>query len=105
MGIFGALFTNRDTTLAVGLAEKISRHFPPSSEPKLDKIGGKRRLESVLELVMKDLDALMADEKPGWFRKARIGNTFRWKLIELGYSRGFVDALTEGVVTYLATGK
>jgi hypothetical protein len=105
MSLIDRFFPKGDTDFANHLAERIARHFPPTSEPKLVKQGGKRRLEFVLELIIKDLDEFSRTQKPGWLRKARLGNTFRWKLVEIGYSEGFVIALTEGLVKHVAASK
>lgn len=94
-----------DRELATELADRVARHFPPISEAKLAKLGGRKRLESVLKTVIEDIDDQELPKKLGWFRKARFGNIFRWRLVELGYSQGFVEALTEGLVTHLATHK
>lgn len=105
MSLIERFFPKADTDFANQLAEQIARHFPPTSEPKLAKLGGKRRLESVLEVVYKDVDAYSSNQKPGWVRKARLANTFRWKLIEIGYSQEFVNALTEGIVKHIASSR
>jgi hypothetical protein len=102
MSIIDRFLPKADTVFANQLAERIARHFPPTSESKLAKPGGKKRLESVLEMVMKDMEDYSMTHHPGWIRKARLSNTFRWKLIEIGYSEGFVDALTDGLVKNIA---
>jgi hypothetical protein len=37
-----------------------------------------------------------AQHKPGDYKKARLGNTFRWELKELGYSKKFAEIATKG---------
>ncbi len=105
MSLLDKFLPSSDKALANELADKVARHFPPTSEAKLAKLGGRRRLESVLKTVIDDLDTQQMPSKLGWFRKARFGNVFRWRLVELGYSEGFVEALTEGLITHLATHK
>jgi hypothetical protein len=39
------------------------------------------------------------------FRKAKLGNTFRWQLQELGYTEGFAENVTKGLVVRLARKK
>ena len=48
--------------------------------------------------VLRDADP---EHKLGVYKKARLGNTFRWELEELGYSKKFVETATEGLVVYL----
>lgn len=104
MGFFSGAFSRRPSEFAKMLVEKIARQFPPTSEALLAKKGAQRRLESVLEPVMKDIEAFQKEQSLGWIGKARLGNTFRWELTERGYSAGFVEALTEGVILRI-TGK
>jgi hypothetical protein len=35
------------------------------------------------------------------YRKARLGNTFRWELTDKGYSKPFVEMATEGLIVYI----
>jgi hypothetical protein len=51
---------------------------------------------------MNDLDAFQKEERLGWIGKARLGNSFRWKLVDLGYSKQFAEALTEAVIRHVA---
>lgn len=98
MGLISDIVSPFPNQFALEIAGKIIRQFPPSSEPQLVKKGAQRRLEGVLSLVMKDLESFQAEHKLGWVGKARFGNSFRWALTEKGYSKEFVEALTEGVI-------
>ena len=44
------------------------------------------------------------DNKLGIYKKAKLGNTFRWRLKELGYSDAFIDRATQHIVTHIAGG-
>lgn len=98
MGLLDKLLSRREVNFAQTLAEKIFRQFPPASEPQLIKKGAQRRLEAILEMVMKDLETFQEQQKLSWLGKARLANTFRWQLTDRGYSKQFVEALTEGIV-------
>ena len=98
MGFFTGTFSRRPVEFANKLADTIACQFPPSSEPQLAKKGAQRRLEGVLSPVMDDLLAFQKEQELGWIGKARLGNAFRWNLTEKGYSKQFVEALTEGVI-------
>ncbi len=39
--------------------------------------------------------------KLGVYKKARLGNTFRWELQEMGYSEKFIELSTEGLIVYI----
>ena len=43
--------------------------------------------------------------KLGVYKKAKLGNAFKWKLRELGYSAEFADNATQRIVTRLAVKK
>ena len=40
----------------------------------------------------------------GVYKKARLANSFKWQLAELGYSEKFVEIATEGLVVYTTRG-
>ena len=43
------------------------------------------------------------DEKQlGLYKKAKLGNVFRWRLKDLGYSEAFVEQATTAIVTRVA---
>ncbi len=103
MGLFSGTFSSGPTEFAAAIVEKISRQFPPTSEAQLAKKGAQRRLESIVEHIMNDLDAFQKDAQLGWIGKARLGNAVRWQLTDRGYSKQFADALTEGIIKRIAT--
>ena len=105
MGFFTGTLSKRPTEFAESIAEKIIRQFPPTSEPQLAKKGAQRRLEGVLSPIMDDLATFQKETQLGWIGKARLGNAFRWKLTEKGYSNQFVEALTEGVIERITLSK
>ena len=102
MGLFTGMLSKRPVEFAELLAEKIWRQFPPTAESQLVKKGAQRRLEGVLQFVMSDLEGFQKEAKLGWVGKARLGNAFRWKLADRGYSKQFVEALTEGIIRHIA---
>jgi hypothetical protein len=105
MGLISDFMSKRPVEFAEAMAEKIARQFPPTSEPQLAKKGAQRRLEGVLEHIMNDLNAFQKEMPLGWVGKARLGNAFRWKLADRGYSKQFVEALTEGIIRHIAAVK
>lgn len=102
MGLFSGAVSKRPVEFAEAMVDKIIRQFPPASEPQLAKKGAQRRLEGVVEHIMNDLEAFQKEARLGWIGKARLGNAFRWKLSERGYSKQFAEALTEGIIKHIA---
>ena len=42
------------------------------------------------------------DKKLNVYKKAKLGNVFKWRLKELGYSDSFIDNATKEIVNRLA---
>ncbi len=105
MRLLDRFFPRHDIEFANSMARKIATRYPPNAEPKLKAQGGKKRLEGVLDTVLSDIENYQSKENMNWLRKARFGNAFRWQLADMGYSTAFVEALTEGMVSYLAAFK
>jgi hypothetical protein len=105
LALLDGLFSSKPVEFADRMVEKIERQFPPASEAQLVKKGAQRRLEGVLQHIMNDLDAFQKEAHLGWIAKARLGNAFRWKLTDRGYSKQFAEGLTEGIIKRIATAK
>jgi hypothetical protein len=104
MGLLKWLDTRDLQQFATGLAEDIGRRFPPSSEARTDT-GAKNQLRVILEGIAARASRYHEENKLGIYGKAKLGNVFRWKLTELGYSNEFVETATKQVVTRLAASK
>jgi hypothetical protein len=99
--MFGLFDTRKVDDFAKGLAADLARRFPPASEARTDK-GVQGQLASVTEALYARALRFHQENKLGVFRKAKLGNTFRWQLKELGYSDAFIDNVTKGLVVRLA---
>lgn len=101
MAFLGLVDTREVEAFAVALAEDFGRRFPPASENRTDA-GAAHQLKVILDgLGMRA--ARFRDEKQlGLYKKAKLGNVFRWKLKDLGYSDDFVDRATTAIVTRVA---
>ena len=102
MALFGAISSKDVDAFAKELAEDLSKRYPPA----LDQSGGKtlseKRLICILEDVCNKAVEFKNEHKLGVYKKARLGNTFRWALEEKGYSKIFIETATEGLVVFLA---
>ena len=102
MALFGAVSSKEVDAFAKELADELAKRYPPA----LDKSGGptlsEKRLTRILEDVCNKAAAYKNEHKLGVYKKARLGNTFRWELEERGYSKPFIETATEGLVVYLA---
>ena len=102
MALFGAVSSKEVDAFAKELADELAKRYPPA----LDKANGptlsEKRLTRILEDVCNKAAAFKNEHKLGVYKKARLGNTFRWELEERGYSKMFIETATEGLVVYLA---
>lgn len=83
------------------LAEELAKRYPPSMEAELDKKISSKRLTKILEGLYDKVTEFKNNNNLGVFKKAKLGNSFKWELKELGYSKEFVDLATEGLVVYV----
>ena len=95
-------FTSKDVDqFAKALAVDISKRYPPSLEQAKEKKVSQSRIARVLDEAYTKAVEFKAEKSLGVYRKARLGNTFRWELTELGYSKPFVEMATEGLIVYI----
>jgi hypothetical protein len=91
-------------SFATALAQDLGRRFPPQSEERTDK-GAKNQLASITDGLYAHAANFRQEKGLGIYGKAKLGNTFRWQLKELGYSQTFVNEVTHGLVLRLAKGR
>jgi len=101
MAMLKLLDTKELEEFASGLAADMGRRFPPASEARTDP-GAVHQLKVILEGLAARAVRYREEHKLGLYKKAKLGNVFRWKLKELGYSPAFVERATKELVTRLA---
>ncbi|MCC6532793.1 MAG: hypothetical protein IT531_09605 [Burkholderiales bacterium] len=101
MGILQRLSGKDVDQFAKSLAVEISKRYPPSLDQAKEKKISQNRIARVLEDAYGKAIEFKSAKNLGVYRKARLGNTFRWELTELGYSKPFVEMATEGLVVYI----
>jgi hypothetical protein len=90
---------------AKSLAGELAKRYPPTIDQQPEKRPSVNRLTRVMEDAVVKVAAFQAEHRLGWFGKAKLGNAFRWELVELGYTKEFVDLATEAVVVHSSTAK
>jgi hypothetical protein len=103
MGLFGGVSSKEVDEFAKGLAQGIAKRYPPvmdqgAAERKISQ----KRLTAILEETFGRASTYRKENKLGVYKKARLSNTFRWELEELGYTKQFVEVATEGLVVYIS---
>jgi hypothetical protein len=101
MGIFDRFSSKDVDAFAKSLAVEVSKRYPPSLDRAKEKKISQNRIARVLEDAYNKAIEFRSDRNLGVYRKARLGNTFRWELTELGYSKQFVEVATEGMIVYI----
>jgi hypothetical protein len=104
MALLKFLDTSKIEEFANTLATDLGRRFPPASEKRTDP-GAKQQLKVILEGLAARAVRFHGEQKLGIYGKAKLGNVFRWKLHEIGYSKNFCEQATKEIVTRLAVKK
>jgi hypothetical protein len=102
MALFGAVSSKEVDAFAKQLADELANRYPPAKEQTGQQSASEKRLSSILEDICNSALRFKNEHKLGVYKKARLGNTFRWELEERGYSKMFIETATEGLVVYLA---
>lgn len=101
MSILRMFDTKELEEFAGGLAADLGRRFPPASEKRTDT-GAEHQIKVILEGLAVRAVRYHEEHKLGVYKKAKLGNVFKWKLKELGYSDQFAERATKELVTRLA---
>lgn len=74
--------------LADFLAERIPTKNPKKAPEALDKLFAR-------------IEQFRQANKLNMYKKAKLGNAFKWKLIDYGYEDDFIDEMTKEVLRHL----
>jgi hypothetical protein len=101
MGLFGSVSGKDVDAFAKGLAQELAKRYPPALDKGSERKVSQKRLTNILEDTFSRAIEFKRQHKLGVYKKARLSNTFRWELQEMGYSEKFVEIATEGLVVYI----
>lgn len=101
MGLFGSASGKDVDTFAKALAQEVAKRYPPALDKGSERKISQKRLTTILEDTFNRAAEFRKQNKLGVYKKARLGNTFRWELQDMGYSEKFVEIATEGLVVYI----
>jgi len=93
--------TRKVTEFAKGLAQDVAKRYPPAIANNPAQMVSQKRLTSILEEAFVRAAEFKREHKLGWYKKAKLGNEFRWELKELGYDKQFIEVATEGLIVYI----
>jgi len=98
------LSTRKVTEFAKILAKDVAKRYPPAIANNPAQMVSQKRLSGILEEAFTRAAEFNRENKLGWFKKAKLGNEFRWELKELGYDQKFIEVATEGLIVYVTRG-
>ena len=101
MGLFSSTSGKDIDTFAKTLAQDLAKRYPPALDKGSERKISQKRLTTILEDTYTRAVAYKTEHKLGVYKKARLGNTFRWELQDMGYSEKFVELATEGMIVYI----
>lgn len=102
MGLFGSVSGKDVDQFAKTLAQNLAKRYPPALDKGGERKISQKRLTAILEDTFNRAMEFKQQNKLGVYKKARLGNTFRWELQEIGYSEKFIEVATEGLIVYVA---
>lgn len=105
MGLFGSVSNKGVDDFARSIAQGLAKLYPPALDKGSERRISQKRLTTILEDTFTRAIEFKRQHKLGVYKKARLGNTFRWELQEMGYSEKFVEVATEGLIVYITTKK
>ena len=101
MGLFGKSGKEIDE-FAKTRAQSVAKRYPPSLDSAKERKISVNHITKVLEGTYQKAVEFNAANKLGVYKKARLGNSFKWELKELGYSESFIELATEGLIINVA---
>ena len=101
MALFGSVSGKQIDEFAKNLALELSKRYPAALDKGGERRISQKRLTTILEDTFNRAIEFKQQHQLGVYKKARLGNTFRWELEELGYSKKFIELATEGLIVYI----
>jgi hypothetical protein len=100
MSLFGWFDTKEVDEFARSIAGELVKRVPPSALQERDDAAA-RRLKNTHQAVFSRAEQFAREHPLNMYKKARLGNQFRWELKEAGYPGQFVRSWTYELVTLL----
>lgn len=84
------------------LADEVAKRYPVEMANDKQKKVSEKRLTKILERIYGKAVEYKQRNGLGFYRKAKLGNSFRWALDEIGYSKEFIEVATQGMIVYIS---
>ena len=103
MGLLSSVSSKQVDDFAVALAREFAEQCPPEIGPNTARPQvPAKKLVQVLENLFRKAHGYRSQHKLGMYKKARLGNSFRWELTSLGYDKDFAEDVTQRLVVYIS---
>ncbi len=99
--VFKLFSPSKIDAFAKGLALDIAKRYPPAIANNPQQMVSQKRLTDILEETFAKAATFQQENNLGWYKKAKLGNEFRWELKEMGYDEKFIEMATEGLIVYV----
>lgn len=90
---------------ARSLADDLAKRYPPELDKNSNKHPSVNRLTRLLEDTCEKAADFQKKHNLGILGKSKLGNIFKWTLIDLGYRKEFIDIATEAIIVYISKKK
>ncbi len=101
MALFGSVSGKQVDEFAKTLAGELAKRYPPALDKGGERRISQKRVTTILEDTFNRAAEFKKQHRLGVYKKARLGNTFRWELEQMGYSKNFIELATEGLIVYI----
>jgi hypothetical protein len=104
MPIFGWFDTKEADAFAKSIADDLTGRIPVPVGDSRKKITPDR-VRNAHDAIIARASAFARTHKLNWYKKAHLGNAFRWILLEKGYDKEFVDTWTHNLLVAVTRAK
>lgn len=99
MKLFGWFDAREAMDFGQAMADHLADRLP-KAEAKPGKKAEKKRAE-VAAGMLAQVDRFARSTRLNTYKKAKLGNAFKWRLLDLGYEDRFVDEMTKELLLRL----
>lgn len=97
--IFEWFNTEKATIIGVKLADSLSVDLAKINNKNLKKQMEPRA--KAMQKIFVQVDQFKQTNNLNFYKKSKLANEFRWRLLEIGYGADFVDILTKQLVLHI----
>lgn len=97
--IFGWFDARASSEFGTALAGFFKQRVPPDAKLSDKKFAAKS--QEVLGKMALQVDRFKAENKLNTYKKAKLGNAFKWALKDAGYDAAYIEKLSEWLVVRL----